>query len=54
MKDAPEDLTQMSSDPTEVFVTEVAGKVRRGSLTAALDTEQVSDNLEVLVSRARE
>ena len=54
MKDTPEDLTQISSDQTEVFVTEVAGKVRRGSLTAAMDTEQVGDNLEVLVGRARE
>ena len=54
MKDEPEDLTQISSDPTEVFVTEVAGKVRRGSLTASLDTERVNDNLEVLVGRARE
>ena len=49
MKDTPEDLTQISSDPTEVFVTEVAGKMRRGSLTASLDTERVNDNLEVLV-----
>ena len=54
MKDAPEDLTQIPSDPTEVFVTEVAGKMRRGSLTASLDTERVNDNLEVLVGRARE
>jgi len=54
VKDAPEDLTKMSSDPTAVFVTEVAGKVRRGSLTASMDTDQVSDNLEVLVNRARE
>ena len=54
MKDRPEDVTQISSDPTEVFVTEVAGKVRRGSLTAAMDTEQVGDNLEVLVGRVRE
>ena len=54
MKDTPEDLTQISSDPTEVFVTEVAGKMRRGSLTASLDTERVNDNLEVLVGRARE
>ena len=39
MKDMPEDLTQISSDPTEVFVTEVAGKMRRGSLTSSLITE---------------
>ena len=54
MKDRPEDVTQISSDQTEVFVTEVAGRVRRGSLIAAMDTEQVGDNLEVLVGRMRE
>lgn len=54
MKDEPEDLTQISSDPTEVFVTEIAGKMRRGSLTSSLITERVNDNLEVLVGRARE
>ena len=54
MKDRPENVTQISSDQTEVFVTEVAGKVRRCSLTAAMDTEQFSDNLEVLVGRVRE
>lgn len=54
MSDPSEDLTQISSDPTEVFVTEVAGRIQRGALTASPDMSEAQGNLEVLVARARD
>lgn len=47
-------MTKLSSDPTEVFVTEVAGRIQQASWAASLDTTRVHDNLEAVVGRARE
>ena len=54
MSDASEDLTQISADATEVYVTEVAGRIQQGSLTASIANEDGGENLELLVARARE
>lgn len=47
-------MTKLTSDPTEVFVTEVAGRIQQASWAASLDTTRVHDNLEAVVGRARE
>ncbi|MGB1958984.1 MAG: protein kinase domain-containing protein, partial [Luminiphilus sp.] len=54
MSDPSEDLTRISADATEVFVTEVAGRIQQGSLTASIATDGGGENLELLVARARE
>ena len=54
MTESADDMTKLSSDPTEVFVTEVAGRIQQASWAASLDTTRVHDNLEAVVGRARE
>ena len=53
MSDPSDDLTRVASDPTEVFITEVAGRIQQGSVTAALSEDHLH-NLEAVVGKARE